>query len=155
VKAIPKQNTSLSLGFVESAGMNNYVYIVWEEGSGDAENGLSDAAQIYLAKLKNTGEIESLSKPAVSTKIAQTELSNTFQTYPNPFSNELSVTYSGHQRFIKFELFDLTGVCISSFLNPSNEKTIKLAGLPQQKGLYLLIATEESGQKTITKVMKV
>lgn len=60
---IPKQSAAPTIGFVESYGCKDYCYIVWEEGTGNADDGLAfSTASIYVAKLNADGTIEALIK---------------------------------------------------------------------------------------------
>jgi len=46
-----------AIGFVETAGYRDFAYIVWEEGSGQADEGLSEDASIMVGKLFPDGRI--------------------------------------------------------------------------------------------------
>jgi hypothetical protein len=45
------------IGFVETAGARDFAYIVWEEGNGDSEQGLSEDASIVVGMLFPDGRI--------------------------------------------------------------------------------------------------
>jgi hypothetical protein len=48
------------IGFVETAGHKNFSYIIWEEGTGNADEGLADDAQIVIGILYPDGRITGL-----------------------------------------------------------------------------------------------
>ncbi len=45
------------IGFVETAGADNFAYVIWEEGHGNADHGLTEEAQIFLGRLYPDGRI--------------------------------------------------------------------------------------------------
>ena len=49
-----------SVGFVETAGLNDFVYVVWEEGSGNADEGLEENAKIIVGIMYPDGRIVGL-----------------------------------------------------------------------------------------------
>ena len=49
-----------SVGFVETAGLNDFVYVVWEEGSGNADKGLEENAKIMVGIMYPDGRIVGL-----------------------------------------------------------------------------------------------
>ncbi len=46
-----------TIGFVESAGAKDFAYIIWEEGQGDADQGLLESSWIYVGKLYPDGRL--------------------------------------------------------------------------------------------------
>ncbi|MGF1636575.1 MAG: DUF5060 domain-containing protein [Cyclobacteriaceae bacterium] len=46
-----------TIGFVEAAGAQDFAYVIWEEGYGNADRGLFDNAKIYIAKLYPDGTL--------------------------------------------------------------------------------------------------
>jgi len=49
--------TDKPIGFVETAGFSNFAYIVWEEGSGHADEGLSEDASIVVGIIYPDGSV--------------------------------------------------------------------------------------------------
>ena len=49
------------IGFVETAGAENFAYIIWEEGQGNADEGLEESASIVIGKLFPDGRVTGLS----------------------------------------------------------------------------------------------
>lgn len=49
--------TGKQIGFVETAGYDNFAYIIWEEGVGNADEGLDDDARIVIGILYPDGRI--------------------------------------------------------------------------------------------------
>ena len=45
------------IGFVETAGAENFAYIIWEEGQGNADEGLEESASIVIGKLFPDGRV--------------------------------------------------------------------------------------------------
>ena len=45
------------IGFVETAGADNFAYIIWEEGHGNADEGLEDSASIVVGKMFPDGRV--------------------------------------------------------------------------------------------------
>jgi hypothetical protein len=46
-----------TIGFVETAGDKDFAYIIWEEGEGDAHDGLTENANIFIGKIFTDGRI--------------------------------------------------------------------------------------------------
>lgn len=59
-KLIEPLSENLQVGFVETAGADDFAYIVWEEGKGNAEEGLHDDATIFIGRLYPDGRIVGL-----------------------------------------------------------------------------------------------
>jgi hypothetical protein len=55
-KILPVTNQP-TIGFVETAGFLDFAYIVWEEGSGHADEGLSEDSSIVVGKFFPDGRI--------------------------------------------------------------------------------------------------
>ena len=51
------------VGFMEIAGADNYAYIAWDEGAGEADKGLDEGSVIVVGKIFHDGLITSLSYP--------------------------------------------------------------------------------------------
>ena len=49
-----------NIGFVETAGFRDFACIVWEEGSGNADEGLSEDASIVVGILFPDGRVVGL-----------------------------------------------------------------------------------------------
>jgi len=49
------------IGFVETAGAGDFAYVIWEEGHGDADEGLEEDASIFIGKLYPDGRLLALS----------------------------------------------------------------------------------------------
>lgn len=56
-RAIDKISDSETIGFVETAGTTDFAYIVWEEGHGNADEGLEEDATIFTGILYPDGRI--------------------------------------------------------------------------------------------------
>jgi hypothetical protein len=56
-KRIDPLSSRETIGFVETAGCNGFVYIIWEEGEGNANDGLNDNADIFVGRLYPDGTI--------------------------------------------------------------------------------------------------
>ena len=50
-------NTTKYLPLVETAGATNFAYIIWEEGQGNADEGLEALASIVVGKLFPDGRV--------------------------------------------------------------------------------------------------
>ena len=50
------------IGFVETVGAKDFAYIIWEEGTGTAHDGLKENASIYLGKIFPDGRILGLTQ---------------------------------------------------------------------------------------------
>jgi hypothetical protein len=48
------------MGFVETAGYKDFSYVVWEEGTGNADEGLEEDAKIVVGILYPDGRIVGL-----------------------------------------------------------------------------------------------
>ena len=60
-RTIPKITNAEQIGFVEIAGLDNFAYVVWEEGhSGNSDNGLSGEPVIIVGRLLHNGTIGGL-----------------------------------------------------------------------------------------------
>jgi hypothetical protein len=46
-----------TIGFVETAGSKDFAYIIWEEGKGDAHDGLAEVSKIFIGKLFPDGRV--------------------------------------------------------------------------------------------------
>ncbi len=51
-----------TIGFVETAGFHDYAYIVWEEGSGNADEGMSEGSSVVVGILYPDGRVISLNE---------------------------------------------------------------------------------------------
>jgi len=59
-KQIPRVTAKPTIGFVETAGFRDFAYIVWEEGSGNADEGLREGASIVVGILYPDGRVVGL-----------------------------------------------------------------------------------------------
>lgn len=59
LKPVTDQST---IGFVETAGFRDYAYIVWEEGSGNADEGMSEGSSVVVGILYPDGRVISLNE---------------------------------------------------------------------------------------------
>jgi hypothetical protein len=59
-KNLSKQSSASTIGFVETYGGSDFTYIAWEEGTGTADAGLMENANIYVAKLSSSGILTAL-----------------------------------------------------------------------------------------------
>lgn len=59
-RIIDPLNKGTRIGFAETAGSDDYSYIVWEEGTGSAEEGLTEDSKIIIGKLYPDGRIVGL-----------------------------------------------------------------------------------------------
>jgi len=48
------------IGFVETAGADDFAYIVWEEGEGDAHDGMEETSEIFIGRLYSDGRLVKL-----------------------------------------------------------------------------------------------
>lgn len=60
-RTIQKITNREKIGFIEIAGLDNFAYVVWEEGnSGNSDEGLSEETVIIVGKLLHDGTIQGL-----------------------------------------------------------------------------------------------
>ncbi len=52
---LPRMQQNASIGFVETAGSVDFAYVIWEEGIGNADEGMTSDSKIYVAKLYPDG----------------------------------------------------------------------------------------------------
>lgn len=75
--------------------------------------------------------------------------------YPNPFKNDLTVTFSELVSDLKVQLSDVTGriVLVKTVSNPGKELQVDLSQVELQKGIYFLKLTS-SDKTALVKVVK-
>jgi hypothetical protein len=61
-RIIDPLNTGNQIGFVETAGSGDFAYVIWEEGTGSAEEGFNDDSKIIIGKLYPDGRIVGLAQ---------------------------------------------------------------------------------------------
>ncbi|NJO02728.1 MAG: hypothetical protein HC880_14530 [Bacteroidia bacterium] len=57
LQQLPQFTDSKTIGFVETAGAENFAYVVWEEGTGNPDEGLNEESQIFVGKLYPDGRL--------------------------------------------------------------------------------------------------
>ena len=158
---IPNVNPGLSLGFVEGFGGKDFTYITWEEGTGIADEGLSQDARIYVALLKSDGSLESIKEARDTTTLPQDTTSvndsktSDLKIFPNPANQFVSITHPKAGIPERLEILNIRGsVIYTSTVTQDNPGEITIPVESFDHGLYMVILNYKHGERKFARFIK-